>query len=99
MINIYYLKTCPYSQNALQILNKYEISHYKIESSNNKNERKQFYSTFPQIYWDNKLLGGNHEITTIIDTLQKNKEPEPKYSNEWSKREWLKFLINIANKI
>ena len=99
MIIIYYLSYCPYSQNALQVLDKYKISHYKIESSNNKDERKQFYPTFPQIYWNNKLIGGNAEITNIISTLQKNKEPKPRYSNEWSKREWLQFLINISVKI
>jgi glutaredoxin len=99
MINIYYLKTCPHSQNALKTLDEYKISHYKIESTENRDERKQFYPTFPQIYWNDKLIGGNTEITNIINTLQKNQEPEPRYSNEWSKREWLKFLISISKKI
>lgn len=97
MINIYYLEYCPYSQNALQTLNKYQINHYKIESSNNKEERKQYYPTFPQIYWNNTLIGGNDNFTNIINTLHKNKEP--KKPNKWSNKEWYAFLINMANKI
>jgi glutaredoxin-related protein len=97
MINIYYLEYCPYSQNALQILDRYKINYSKIESSNNKDERKQLYPTFPQIYWNKHLIGGNDNFTKIIQTLQKNKEPYK--SNEWSKKEWYNFLINIAEKI
>lgn len=97
MINIYYLEYCPYSQSALETLNKYKINYSKIESSNNKNERKQFYPTFPQIYYNNKLLGGNSEFTNIINTLQNN--TIPRKQKEWTKKEWYAFLINISEKL
>jgi glutaredoxin len=97
MINIYYLEYCPHSQKALQTLKKYEMNHYKIESSNNKEERKQYHPTFPQIYWNDKLIGGNDDFTNIITTLQNNTVPSEQ--KECSKREWIAFLLNIANKL
>jgi glutaredoxin len=97
MIYIYYLKYCPHSQKALQTLDKYKINHHKIESSDNKEERKQYYPTFPQIYWSNNLVGGNDKFTNIIMTLQSNTIPSKQ--EEWSKREWYKFLLNIAVKL
>jgi glutaredoxin len=97
MINIYYLEYCPHSKKALQTLDKYKINHYKIESSNNKEERKQYHPTFPQIYWDNKLIGGNDDFTKIIKTLRNNTIPSEQ--KECSKREWYSFLLNIANKL
>jgi len=36
MINIYYLNGCPHSLKALETLQKYNIEHSKIESSNDK---------------------------------------------------------------
>jgi glutaredoxin len=97
MINIYYLEYCPYSQKALQTLNKYKINHYKIESSDNKDERKQFHPTFPQIYWNDKLIGGNDNFTNIIDTLQTNTVPiKPK---DWTPRKWTGFLLEVARKL
>ena len=97
MINIYYLEYCPYSQNALQTLNKYKINHHKIESSNNKEKRKQYHPTFPQIYWDGRLIGGNDDFANIITILQSNTIPSKQ--EEWSKREWYRFLLNIAEKL
>ena len=96
-INIYYLEYCPHSQKALQTLDKYKINHHKIESSDNKEERKKHHPTFPQIYWGDKLIGGNDNFTHIITTLQSNTVPSKQ--EEWSKREWYKFLLNIANKL
>jgi glutaredoxin-related protein len=97
MIKIYYLEFCPYSQQALKILDKYKIEHHKIESSNNKNDRKQFYPTFPQIYWNENLIGGYSEISDIINNLQH--QNIPLMENNWEKRQWLNFLIDIANKL
>jgi glutaredoxin len=97
MINIYYLEYCPHSQKALQTLGKHKINHYKIESSNNKEERKQYHPTFPQLFWNGKLIGGNDDFTNIITTLQSNTVPSKQ--EEWSKREWFAFLLNIANKL
>lgn len=97
MINIYYLEYCPHSQKALQTLKEYNINHSKIESSNNKNERKQFYSTFPQIYYNDNFIGGNSDFTNIINTLQTNNIP--KKPNEWAPRKWIGFLLEVAKKL
>ena len=100
MINIYYLEYCPHSQKALQTLEKYKIDHHKIESSCNKEERKQYFPTFPQIYWNDKLIGGNDDFTKIIQTLQNNIIiTEHKGWDGCSKREWYGFLLNIAEKL
>ena len=97
MIKIYYLKTCPHSQKALQTLEKYIIDHCKIESSDDKKERKKHHPTFPQIYWNDKLIGGNDYLTEIIKTLQRCTIPSKQ--EEWSEREWYIFLLNIAVKL
>ena len=97
MINIYYLKGCPYCEKALETLQKYNINHSEIESSNNKTERQQYYPTFPQIYWNNNLIGGNDNLTKIIDSLQSNAIPDN--YNKWTKKEWLSCLLNITEKL
>jgi glutaredoxin-related protein len=97
MINIYYLEYCPHSQNALQTLQKYNINHSKIESSDNKIERKKYHPTFPQIYWHNNLIGGNDNFTNMIKTLQSNKIPIN--HNKWTKKEWISCLLNITEKL
>jgi glutaredoxin-related protein len=97
MINIYYLEYCPYSQKALETLQKYNINHSKIESSNNKIERQQYYPTFPQIYWHNNLIGGNDNLTKIIQTLRSNIIPDN--HNKWTRRTWISCLLNITEKL
>ena len=97
MINIYYLEYCPHSQKALQTLEKYNINHSKIESSDNKIERKKYYPTFPQIYWYNNLIGGNDNFINMIKTLQSNTIPNN--HNKWTKREWISCLLNITEKL
>ena len=97
MINIYYLNGCPHSLKALETLQKYNIEHLKIESSNDKIKRKEYYPTFPQIYWQGNLLGGNDNLTSIIKSLQTNKIPD-NYNN-WEKRKWISFLLNITYKL
>lgn len=97
MINIYYLEYCPHSQKALETLKKYNINHSKIESSENKTERQKYYPTFPQIYWNDKLIGGNDNLTNIIKSLQSNTIPIN--NNKWTKREWISCLLNITYKL
>ena len=97
MINIYYLEYCPHSQKALQTLQKYNINHSKIESSDNKIERKKYHPTFPQIYWHDNLLGGNDNLTNIIESLKSNKIPDN--HNKWKKKEWISCLLNITEKL
>lgn len=97
MINIYYLEYCPHSQKALQTLQKYNIKHTKIESSNDKIERKKYHPTFPQIFWHDNLIGGNDNFTNIIKTLQSNTIPIN--HNKWKKKEWISCLLNITDKL
>ena len=97
MINIYYLNGCPHSLKALETLQKYNIDHSKIESSDNKIERKKYYPTFPQIYWHNNLLGGNDNLTNIIKTLRSNIIPNN--HNNWKARELYSCLLNITYKL
>jgi len=97
MINIYYLEYCPHSQKALQTLQKYNINHTKIESSNNKIERQKYHPTFPQIYWHDNLIGGNDNFTSMIKTLQSNTIPDN--HNNWKTREWYSCLLNITYKL
>jgi glutaredoxin len=96
MIKIFYLQKCGYSQKALETLEHYKIDHHKIDSSSNREERKKYYSTFPQIYWDDKLIGGYDDFTNIITTLQsRNKPSKPE---GWTEKEWCALLLNIAEK-
>jgi glutaredoxin len=97
MITIYYLSYCPHSQNALKTLHQYNIDHHKIESSENKDDRKTYYPTFPQIYWNEHIIGGNSDFQNIIKTLQNCNIPNTQ--ENWDKREWLNFLLYIAKKI
>lgn len=97
MITIYYLSYCPHSKNALKILNTYNIEHTEIESSNNKEERKKYYKTFPQIYWNDNIIGGNSDFINIIEILKTCNIPNT--PNIWEKKNWLNFLIYIAKKI
>jgi glutaredoxin len=96
-ITIFYLEGCPHSLAALETLKKYNIKHEKIESSHNKEERQKHYPTFPQIYCDDKLIGGNDVFTNIIKTLQSNTVPSKQ--EEWTEREWCNFLLNITKKL
>ena len=99
MINIYYLNGCPHSLKALETLHKYNIEHTKIESSDDKIKiiRKEYYPTFPQIYWHDNLIGGNDNLTSIIKSLRSNIIPNN--HNNWEAREWYSCLLNITYKL
>ena len=99
MITIYYLQNCGYSQKALETLEKYQLNHnrIRIESSNDIDERKKYHPTFPQIYWKDKLIGGNDDVTKIIQTLIDNKVPSK--PEGWTVREWCYFLLNVLDKL
>ena len=97
MITIFYLTNCGYSKKALETLEKHKLDHHKIESSNDIDERKKYYPTFPQIYWKDKLIGGNDDVTKIIQTLMSNKVPP--MPEGWNVREWFWLLLNILDKL
>jgi glutaredoxin len=59
MITIYILETCPYCNNALDLLTKLKIKHKKIVVPNTEEEKNKYkklhkMNTFPQIFVDKK---------------------------------------------
>lgn len=77
MIVLYVLESCPYCNNALQLLKEKKIKHKAIIVEN-KAETKEYYKkqngmkTFPQIFAqmdkDNFIkIGGNDDLIEIID--------------------------------
>ena len=68
-VKIYVLKGCPWSNRAIRILNSYNFDYFKktIESDI---EYNQIYSlsnskTFPQIFIDDKFIGGYESLSEL----------------------------------
>ena len=77
MIVLYVLQTCPYCNNALQLLKDNNIKHKAIIVPNNE-EKKSFYkkqngmNTFPQIFLkidkDSYMkIGGNSDLIELLE--------------------------------
>lgn len=77
MIVLYVLESCPYCNNALQLLKEKKIKHKAIIVEN-KQETKEYYKkqngmkTFPQIFAqmdkDNFIkIGGHDDLVEVID--------------------------------
>jgi len=106
------LKSCPFSTNAYDLINKYKIpSDISIIESHEKEKYKtNSISTFPQIYLNryntkgNLLLGGYDDLNKFIRTF-KNKELTDKNiktfmeTYKWSRRATLRFIELINNKV
>ena len=79
-IQIIYLKNCPHSYNALQLLINNNIPFTKITVTNNDKHiyKNDIINTFPQIYLkkknhnDSLLIGGFDNIYTIINNYKNN---------------------------
>jgi len=71
MITVYLKPGCPYCANTLRIINERNIKAKKItletEEEREKIKKKNNYNTFPQIFVDNKLIGGNDDFVKLID--------------------------------
>ena len=93
-LKVIVLENCPYSIDAVELLNNYNIKFQKILVKQNNKEKFKTneISTFPQIYMINKneklLLGGYSDLEEIINIINKSKnldkikdELKEKYSN------------------
>jgi glutaredoxin len=92
-LHIIYLENCPYSQNALELLEEKKIN-YEITKVNHENKDKyktDMINTFPQIYLkkegknDSLLLGGRDKLYKLYETI-KNKEKIDEFSPKAIKR-------------
>ena len=105
------LEGCPFSENAYETVNNYNIKNESIwiKKDDNKEIFKKIYPTFPQIYLKkyntngSLLLGGNDDLQDFIKLFYKKKYNE-KYINEsmkknsWSKKATLR-MIELINSI
>ena len=69
-IIIYTTKTCGYCYLAKNLLKKYNLNYTEIDVSNNiiKNEmikKSSGIKTVPQIFFDNKHIGGFYELNQL----------------------------------
>ena len=69
-VDIYIIKSCPWSKRAIRMLNRSKIRHY-IHTINNDEDyeslkSKTNFSTFPQIFVNNKFIGGYDNLVEII---------------------------------
>jgi glutaredoxin len=100
-IKVVILKDCPFSKNALKLLEKYKIPLKIINVDSNNKELYKFkdINTFPQIYLKRKnkkghlLLGGYTELNNFINDINSNNKIDDliiKY--KWSKIAIIKFM-------
>lgn len=75
MITVYLKPGCPFCQNTENLIDSRNIKANKItldtEEKRNKIKKKNKFNTFPQVFVDNKLIGGNDDFVRIIDMCDK----------------------------
>ena len=68
-IEIFILPDCPWSSRAIRMLRTLQIPHeitvVKNDNDFNSLHRRSKYSTFPQIFIDNKFIGGYSELAEL----------------------------------
>ena len=68
-IEIFILRDCPWSSRAIRMLRTLQIPHeitvVKNDNDFNSLHRRSKYSTFPQIFIDNKFIGGYSELAEL----------------------------------
>ena len=66
-VKAYILKGCPWSKRAIRLLNSLSIPHEVILIDNDESFQKIMvkskHNTFPQIFLDNKFIGGYDELS------------------------------------
>lgn len=104
-----YLSYCPHSLRAKSTLENFKIKHDPLKADDKRDHvSKNFdkinngYKTYPQIYWENEnnihFLGGNDRLQEIFTEFKNINIPtKPK---DWkSDKEWMNFLVYLANNI
>ena len=75
MIVVYLKPGCPYCANTLRIIEENNIKTKKItletEEQREEIKKKHNYFTFPQIFIEEKLIGGNQEFEQLIGMCEK----------------------------
>jgi glutaredoxin len=101
MLVVYYLSYCPHSKNALRTLDEHRIRHQAIKADDTKQETitkngelTGGYALFPQIFWQQRFVGGNDKLQQILSDLEAQRVPEA--PADWSKRAWLSFLTDLV---
>ena len=71
-VEVYILKDCPWSKRALKILDFYNIKYnYYLVSSDDEFKKvsdRTSINTFPQIFINNKFIGGYSELAQLSTT-------------------------------
>jgi len=103
------LKDCPYGNNAIQLLENYNIKNFEkntIKIHDKEKYKTELIDTFPQIYLKKKnsngslLLGGYSELKSFFDKFYQTPLNETYLNNfnkNWSKKATLR-LIELINK-
>lgn len=75
MITIYGKNNCSYCTKAKNLCEEYQLTYeYKNVDENldflyEVLERKKYMKTFPQIWWDDKYIGGYADMTIELENL------------------------------
>tara|TARA_Y100000385_G_C12523688_1_gene396517 strand:- start:13 stop:318 length:306 start_codon:yes stop_codon:yes gene_type:complete len=71
MFKIYYIEGCPYCMKALKTIDVINLPVKKIlvksEEKSETNKKNKIF-TYPQIFYKNKLIGGNDDFHKLIKT-------------------------------
>jgi len=101
-IFVIYLSTCPHSIKAVSTLKENKIPFKELVADDNKEQiiqenlsKNNNYRKFPQIYIDNKFIGGNDRLQEIIHEIKR--AHIPKDTVNFGKKSWLKFINNLSS--
>ena len=102
MLKIICLAHCPYSENTKNIVNRYKIKHKLITiHHDNKHKYKKDLDTFPQIYFNNKLFGGNNNFQILINNLLKASYDDimNSFPSSWNEKDKCKMAIYLLTQM
>ena len=71
-VDIYILPDCPWSKRALKLLDSFHIKYNSYVVNNDEEfmriRNKSTISTFPQLFINNKFIGGYSELSNLAAT-------------------------------
>lgn len=73
MLKLYVLKGCPYCASSLDLVKSKKIDHEVIVVSQEEKEsykKKHSMNTFPQVFYNRTLIGGNQDLHEIINSIE-----------------------------